>query len=158
MTCSNLWCSWVRRAVGLASRAFATWPGEIEEKNMTEMTLNSRQAFMHPSICLKRKREWISHLPGHRQFKKTKGEPQKKHVKYFSLFPRLHACLHATKALALHIFTKPTSALFFMPESCHRVSGIYGLLAAVCYQAEQTMQGWENRQSEAIHIALWIRV
>lgn len=71
------------------------------------------------------------------------------------------ACTHAStpqKLFALHVFTKPTSALLFMPKSCHRFSGIYGLLAAVCYQAERTELGRENRQSRAIHGALWIRV
>lgn len=36
-------------------------------------------------------------------------------MKCFSLFSCLHTCLHTTKAFALHIFTKPTSALVLCP-------------------------------------------
>ena len=86
----------------------------------------------HSSMCIsieraRKKGEQICHLHGHRNSYKRKGTQQKEQVKCFSLFSHLHACLCATKAFALHIFTKPTSALFFMPNSCHRVSGIYGL-------------------------------
>lgn len=155
MTCSNLWCSWVRRAVGLDSRAFTTWPGrDRKEKHNKDdfQWLSSIHASVNgggwkSATCLdieSRMRE--------------KGRAAEERLKCFSLSSCLHACLHTTKAFALHIYTKPTSAMFFMPNSCHRVSGIYGLLAAARYKAEQTELGRENRQSGAIHRALWIRV
>ncbi len=124
-------------------------------ENTTKMTFSGCRAFMHPSDW---QREEISHLLGHRKLDErvessrgTTGVPQ----------PLPTACTHAStpqKLFALHVFTKPTSALLFMPKSCHRFSGIYGLLAAVCYQAERTELGRENRQSRTIHRALWIRV
>lgn len=67
-------------------------------------------------------------------------------------FSRRHTCIHNTNAL--HMFTKLTSAVLFMPNSCHCVSGIYGLLAAMCNQAERAEPGCENRQSGTIHRAL----
>lgn len=142
MTCSNLWCSWVRRAVGLDSRALTTW-------RTTQQSWLSLAA-EHSSIYLEEK---ISHLPGLRKLNERKGKLQRNNR-------GVSASLHAStpqKLFALHLFTKPTSALLFMPNSCHRVSGIYELLAAVCYQAEQAELGHENRQSGAIHRALWIR-
>lgn len=71
-----------------------------------------------------------------------------------SAFASSSARKHAStpqSSFALHIFTKPTSALLFTPNSCHHVSGIYGLLAAECNQSGQAVLGRENRQSGAIH-------
>lgn len=85
---------------------------------------------MHLSVCVC---GGDSHLPGHRKLRERESSRGTTEV----LLPLLQPpCLHTTKAFALHIFTKPTSAVLFVPNSRHRVSGIYGLLAAVCYQAE----------------------
>lgn len=78
------------------------------------MTFSGCGAFMHPSI---EQTAEISHLPGHRGLEPEKGRAAAKQQKCFSFFSSPHACLHTTKAL--HIFTKPTSALLFMPNSCH---------------------------------------
>lgn len=154
MTCSNLWCRWVRRAVGFDSRALTTWPGADREEKHNKVDFQ----WLWSIHCIY---QWEGeNLPPAWTKKSNERvrESRRGTSEALQSLSCLHACLHTTKAFALHIFTKPTSALFFMPNSCHRVSGIYGLLAAVCYQAERTELGRENRQSGAIHRALWIRV
>lgn len=145
MTCSNLWCSWVRRAVGFDSRALTTWrrEGGGEETQQRWLFINCG-TFMHLQIWPP---AWA-----------TQGNVINMDRSALASSPAYKHASTPQRSFALHIFTKPTSALLFTPNSCHHVSGIYGLLAVECNQAEQAVLGRENRQSGAIHSVLWIRV
>ena len=70
-------------------------------------------AVEHSCIYLSiREREEISHLPGHRKLNDGEEAASSSGTSRV-LQPLLHACLHTTKAFALHIFTKPTTAVCF---------------------------------------------
>lgn len=141
MTCSNLWCSWVRFAVGLDSRALTTWQQGGWERGRRRA--RKKQFRQWPSeqpykTYLPTVREWERDREIERlisvtlkrscilQHKTEAQPPAQTEKEYFSSSPAFMHDSLPTKAFPVHIlFTKPMSVLHFMPASCHAFSGCY---------------------------------
>lgn len=73
MTCSNLWCSWVRRAVGFDSSAFTTWKKKKKERKQQRWLLAAAERSCIHQSSRRRKSATCLDTEGSSQ---RKGEPR----------------------------------------------------------------------------------